>query len=67
MWGNPHDMEVDVKPIHKEVDDYQKVYNFSPVKELESEFEEVINMKELVHKVDFVSRSDMECLEIKEE
>ena len=38
------DMEVDVKPIHKEVDgklDHQKVYNLSPVEELESEFEEV--------------------------
>ena len=44
MWGNPHDMEVDVKPILKEVDgklDHQKVYNLSPVEELESEFEEV--------------------------
>ena len=44
MGSNPHDMEVDVKPILKEVDgklDHQKVYNLSPVEELESEFEEV--------------------------
>ena len=69
MGSNPHELDVDVKPFHTEVDwklETLKVYTNSPVGELESEFEELVNLQELVHKVDFVERSDMEWFGIKE-
>ena len=69
IGSNSHELDVDVKPIQTEVDwklENLEVYTSSPVGELESEFEELVNLQELVHKVDFVERSDMEWFGIKE-